>query len=659
MNTVDFKLNGNSFITKPNISIIESCKFTGTQIPRFCYHESLSISGNCRMCLVELETTDKLVLACLTNVESGFEIITNSLAVKKARENILESLLLNHPLDCPICDQGGECDLQDQTKIYGNFSNKMFSKRRGVEDKNFGSLIKTIMTRCIHCTRCVRYSTEILGIENLGTLNRGNLTEIGTYVSKYKESNISGNVIDLCPVGALTNRNNQFKTRPWELRSIETIDLTDSLGSSLFVNFKETEIVRILPKSNLVNGNIISNKARFSYDSLSNNRVYDFSRLCSQKWQNLLYHREEMNDSKKEILVVINEHLDLKTINKLKFLTYINQHIKLRSLSRFTEFDNFFFSLKSSLTIYDKEISKCSILLGSFLEIENEILNTKIRLKTLNQDYSVYDINRKYMSKNLNVFINLNLESAFRFLEGKYFNLSEYIIEKSPNFIIGESFKKRYLNTNYLNSYLNNLNNNISTVTVSSCCNSEANYFLGIKSVNTRDLIFSDFFVFIQLTESIILKKLISFIRGDVFWCNSFSHNTAKKKFLIPENLRHFEASGTFLNLEHKFQKTQRIFKSLSTLSGSETFINSFYEKFKYRFNYLDFINKLGSTTSNDSRIRSFSKSLSKSRKNKQMNFVSTYPVKMYFQDITKTDSFLSNSYTMSISSLNLRFNSF
>jgi len=311
MTFVEVSINNESFVVPVDISIIESCKFTGIQIPRFCYHELLSVSGNCRMCLVEIESTDKLVLACLTNIESGFEILTNSLFIKKARESVLEALLLNHPLDCPICDQGGECDLQDQTKNYGNFFNKIFSNRRGVEDKNFGSIVKTIMTRCIHCTRCVRYSTEILGLESLGTLNRGALTEIGTYSSNFNESNITGNIIDLCPVGALTSKKHSFQTRPWELRSLETVDLTDSVGANIFVNYKETEIIRILPKPNRVNGTIISDKTRFSFDGLLNNRIYDTNKYLDLKWNELLSKYINLESSKENLLIVINEQIDV------------------------------------------------------------------------------------------------------------------------------------------------------------------------------------------------------------------------------------------------------------------------------------------------------------------------------------------------------------
>jgi len=211
---IKLKINNFEFFMKSDISVLEACKYAGIHVPRFCYHEKLSIAGNCRMCLVEIEKSPKPVASCAAPVTPNMSVFTNTPLVKKSRENILEALLLNHPLDCPICDQGGECDLQDQAKVFGGDFSRFYINKRGVEDKNCGFLIKTIMNRCIHCTRCVRFGTEIAGIETLGTLNRGKDTEIGTYISQIFKSEISGNVIDLCPVGALTSKPYAFKARP-------------------------------------------------------------------------------------------------------------------------------------------------------------------------------------------------------------------------------------------------------------------------------------------------------------------------------------------------------------------------------------------------------------------------------------------------------------
>jgi NADH-quinone oxidoreductase subunit G len=214
------QINGLEYLIKHKLSVLEACKSLGYTIPRFCYHESLSLSGNCRMCLVEVVGIEKPAASCVTEIENGMKIWLNTSFVKKARENVLESLLLNHPLDCPICDQGGECDLQDQTFKYSIDTSKSFFNKNSVNDKNCGPLIKTIMTRCIHCTRCVRFSTEIAGNEFYGTTLRGGHTEISSYIDKTFNSEISGNVIDLCPVGALTAKIQAFKARPWELNII-------------------------------------------------------------------------------------------------------------------------------------------------------------------------------------------------------------------------------------------------------------------------------------------------------------------------------------------------------------------------------------------------------------------------------------------------------
>jgi len=255
-------------------TVLQACEAVGVEIPRFCYHERLSIAGNCRMCLVEIFKTPKPVASCAMPTMEGMQVFTNTPLVKKAREAVLEFLLLNHPLDCPICDQGGECDLQDQAMAFGSDRSRFFDPKRGVENKNIGPLVKMIMTRCIHCTRCVRFATEVAGVEDLGTTGRGRETEIGTYVEKVFNSELSGNVIDLCPVGALTSKPYAFMARPWELRSTESIDLSDSVGSNIRIDSRGTEILRILPRFNEeINEEWISDKTRFAYDGLKVQRL--------------------------------------------------------------------------------------------------------------------------------------------------------------------------------------------------------------------------------------------------------------------------------------------------------------------------------------------------------------------------------------------------
>jgi len=348
---IKIKIDNFEFLVKPDISVLEACKYVGIHIPRFCYHEILSVAGNCRMCLVEIEKSPKPVASCALPVLNNMQIFVNTPLVKKARENVLETLLLNHPLDCPICDQAGECDLQDQTKLFGGDYSRFFFNKRGVEDKECGPLIKTIMTRCIHCTRCVRFGMEIAGVEYLGTLNRGGSTEIGGYISSMFNSEISGNVIDLCPVGALTSKPYAFKARPWEIRVNESIDLTDSTGSNIYVNFKESEIIRILPKSNLeLNETIISDKARFSYDAVKNQRLLKIfknsntntNKFSSINWKDVFNEIDTIIENKKNVLIIADKELDLESLSILKKInnTFKNK-IQVRLLNHYG-FENSF-----------------------------------------------------------------------------------------------------------------------------------------------------------------------------------------------------------------------------------------------------------------------------------------------------------------------------
>lgn len=250
----------------------------GVEIPRFCYHERLAVAGNCRMCLVEVEKSPKPVAACAMPVMKGWRIKTNSDMTRKAREGVMEFLLANHPLDCPICDQGGECDLQDQAMAFGSdrsrFTDINHAGKRAVEDKDIGPLIKTIMTRCIHCTRCIRFASEVAGVDDLGTTGRGNDMQVGTYVEKLFLTELSGNVIDLCPVGALTNKPFSFAARPWEVRKIDSIDVLDALGSNIVISTRTGEVLRILPRENEdINEEWLSDKSRFACDGLKRQRL--------------------------------------------------------------------------------------------------------------------------------------------------------------------------------------------------------------------------------------------------------------------------------------------------------------------------------------------------------------------------------------------------
>lgn len=275
---VEVFIDDKSVLVEPGTTVLQAAAMVGVEIPRFCYHERLAVAGNCRMCLVEVEKVPKPVAACAMPVMKGWRIKTNSEMTRKAREGIMEFLLVNHPLDCPICDQGGECDLQDQSMAFGSdrsrFTDINFSGKRAVEDKDVGPLIKTIMTRCIHCTRCIRFASEVAGIDDLGTTGRGNDMQVGTYVEKMFLSELSGNVIDLCPVGALTSKPYAFTARPWETRRTDSVDVLDAVGSNIVVTTRTGEVLRILPRLNEeVNEEWLSDKSRFACDGLKRQRL--------------------------------------------------------------------------------------------------------------------------------------------------------------------------------------------------------------------------------------------------------------------------------------------------------------------------------------------------------------------------------------------------
>jgi NADH-quinone oxidoreductase subunit G len=256
------------------VTVLQACEAAGVEIPRFCYHERLSIAGNCRMCLVELEKAPKPIASCAYPVADNMVIRTTTPMVRAARHGVMEFLLANHPLDCPICDQGGECDLQDQAMAYGFDRSRFMENKRAVTDKYFGPLVKTVMTRCIHCTRCVRFAAEVAGVPDLGGLGRGEGMEIGTYIEQAIASELSGNLIDLCPVGALTSKPYAFMARPWELKKTDGIDISDAVGTNIRIDTRGPAVLRILPRVNeAVNEEWLADKGRFWVDGLSRRRL--------------------------------------------------------------------------------------------------------------------------------------------------------------------------------------------------------------------------------------------------------------------------------------------------------------------------------------------------------------------------------------------------
>ena len=255
-------------------SVLQACEAVGIEIPRFCYHERLSVAGNCRMCLVEVEKAPKPIASCAYPVADGMVVRTDTAMVRQARRGVMEFLLINHPLDCPICDQGGECDLQDQAYSYGMDHSRFAENKRAVKDKYLGPLVKTFMTRCIHCTRCIRFSSEVAGVSEMGATARGENMEVGTYIEKALSTELSGNLIDICPVGALLNKPYSFTARPWELRKTDSVDVHDALGANIRVDARGSEVLRVLPRTNEdVNEEWLGDKSRFSHDGLKRRRL--------------------------------------------------------------------------------------------------------------------------------------------------------------------------------------------------------------------------------------------------------------------------------------------------------------------------------------------------------------------------------------------------
>src|SRR5580700_10136673 len=267
-------IDGTEVEVPPGTTILQACEHAGIEVAHFCYHERLAIAGNCRMCLVEVEKSPKPIASCAMPATDGMVVLTKSPKALKAQKGVMEFLLINHPLDCPICDQGGECDLQDQAMAYGFDRSRYAENKRAVRDKDFGPLVKTHMTRCIHCTRCIRFLSEVAGVTELGATSRGEDMEIGTYIERALTSELSGNIIDLCPVGALTSKPYAFVARPWELVKTPSVDALDAVGSNIRIDARGPEVLRVLPDLNeAVNEEWISDKTRFAIDGLLHRRL--------------------------------------------------------------------------------------------------------------------------------------------------------------------------------------------------------------------------------------------------------------------------------------------------------------------------------------------------------------------------------------------------
>ena len=394
-------INGKEIEFEKGMTVLQACELADVEIPRFCYHEKLSIAGNCRMCLVEMEKSPKPIASCAMPATEGMNIKTNTASVEKARKGVMEFLLANHPLDCPVCDQGGECDLQDQSMYYGIDKSRFVENKRQVKEKYMGPLIKTQMTRCIHCTRCVRFATEVAGVPEIGAIGRGENMEITTYLEKAMESELSANVIDLCPVGALTSKPYAFEARPWELKKTESVDVMDAVGSNIRVDTYNWEVKRILPRlNNDINEEWISDKTRYSCDGLLKQRldvpyIKINKKLQKSTWDEAISLLVEKINSTNpdEIGGHIGDMVNLENALSFKKLFSVlkSENLEFREKSFYinsSEKSNYIFNS----SIKGIEESDFILLIGTNPRHEATMLNARIRKVFVQKQIPIFSI---------------------------------------------------------------------------------------------------------------------------------------------------------------------------------------------------------------------------------------------------------------------------
>ena len=441
-------INGKEIEFEKGMTVLQACELADVEIPRFCYHEKLSIAGNCRMCLVEMEKSQKPIASCAMPAAEGMNIKTNTTFVEKARKGVMEFLLANHPLDCPVCDQGGECDLQDQSMFYGVDKSRFVENKRQVKEKYMGPLIKTQMTRCIHCTRCVRFATEVAGVPEIGAIGRGENMEITTYLEKAMESELSANVIDLCPVGALTSKPYAFEARPWELKKTESIDVMDAVGSNIRIDTYNWEVKRILPRlNNDINEEWISDKTRYSCDGLLKQRldvpyIKKDNKLQKSSWDeaiSLLVNKIKSINSN-EIGGHIGDMVNLENaLSFKKFFKILNcNNLEFRERKFYinsSEKSNYIFNT----SIKGIEESDLILLIGTNPRHEATMLNARIRKVFVQKNTPIFSIgdpgNLTYDYKIIGNTTD-DLKKIFQ-NEGEF--SKKLLTSKKPMIIIGES----------------------------------------------------------------------------------------------------------------------------------------------------------------------------------------------------------------------------
>ena len=572
------KVNDTEIEVEEGLTVLQACEQAGAEIPRFCYHEKLSIAGNCRMCLVEMEKSPKPIASCAMPATDGMVIKTNTEKIEKSRKGVMEFLLANHPLDCPVCDQGGECDLQDQSMFYGIDKSRFKENKRHVPEKYMGPLIKTQMTRCIHCTRCIRFATEVAGVPELGAIGRGEDMQITTYLEKAMESEMSANVIDLCPVGALTSKPYVFEARPWELKKTESIDVMDAVGSNIRVDTYEWEVKRVLPRINEeINEEWISDKTRYACDGLKNQRLDSpylkkgnkFDKISWKEAYSKIFEKISKTPSNKisgitgdmtnmETLFVVKEFFE-KTI-KSKHLDSRSENFYVNPSVR----DNYIFNSQ----IEGIEESDLIILIGTNPRYEATILNSRIRKSYVKNKIEIFSLgnlgNITYpytvldgSTKTIKDIINNKsiLSDKIKNSQKPIFIIGQSLFKKNSSSYVFEELKKYLLKSNKINENWNSLNilsNNASTV---------GSYDLEILSSKngtniTLEKIKNNEFdvIFLFGQDNIKFKKKNEFI----IYIGSHGDRGAEMADVILPGAAYTEQDGYFTNLEGKVQKAYK-----------------------------------------------------------------------------------------------------
>ena len=569
------KVNEVEIEVEEGLTVLQACEKAGVEIPRFCYHEKLSIAGNCRMCLVEIEKSPKPVASCAMPASEGMNIKTNTALVEKARKGVMEFLLVNHPLDCPVCDQGGECDLQDQSMFYGVDKSRFKENKRSVSEKNMGPLIKTQMTRCIHCTRCVRFATEVAGVPEIGAIGRGEDMQITTYLEQSMQSELSANVVDLCPVGALTSKPYVFEARPWELKKTETVDVMDAVGSNIRVDTYDWEVKRVLPIINEdINEEWISDKTRYACDGLLKQRLdkpfikYNgkFEKASWEEVYKIIKSKLE-NTTKDKICGLVGDLSNMETGYIFKEFfdrTLDSKNYESRADNKYVNIDhreNYLFNS----TINGIEDSDLIFLAGCNPRYEATILNARIRKAYINNNTKIISLNDvgdlTYPYKNLDG----QTQTIKNIFSGNDEISKEIINAEKPIIIIGESLLN--LNSsNYLfntikeflfkNNKMNELWNSFNVLSTDAA--TVGNYDLGIikKENNLLENLNKHFFDIVYLLG----RDNLDFVKKNEFIIYQGSHGDkgAEMADIILPGSAYTEQDGYFTNLEGKVQKANK-----------------------------------------------------------------------------------------------------